>query len=142
MLQTVRADLGTAVNGPASIEATLARTCRVEVPGIYFEFNSAVLNPVSDATIATLADILTRHADWPVTIEGHTDSIGTSTANQSLSQRRAAAVRDRLANRGVAAARLRAVGYGQTKPRETNTTVEGRARNRRVELLRPCGGAR
>jgi len=80
--------------------------------------------------------------DWPVTIEGHTDSIGTSAANQSLSQRRAAAVRDRLANRGVAAARLRAVGYGQTKPRETNTTVEGRARNRRVELLRPCGGSR
>jgi len=142
VFQTVRADVGAGANGPASIEAALARTCRVEVPGIYFEFNSAVLNPASDATIATLADILARHADWPVTIEGHTDSIGTSAANQSLSERRAAAVRDRLANRSVAAARLRAVGYGETKPRETNTTVEGRARNRRVELLRPCGGAR
>ena len=142
VFQTVRADLGAGANGSASIEAALARTCRVEVPGIYFEFNSAVLNPASDATIATLAEILARHADWPVTVEGHTDSIGTSAANQSLSERRAAAVRDRLANRGVAAARLRAVGYGQTKPRETNTTVEGRARNRRVELLRPCGGAR
>ena len=141
VFQTVRADFGASDRG-RSIEGALARTCRVEVPGIYFEFNSAVLNPASDATIGTLADILSRHADWPVTIEGHTDSIGTSAANQSLSERRAAAVRDRLASRGVAAARLRAVGYGQTKPRETNTTVEGRARNRRVELLRPCGGSR
>ena len=86
--------------------------------------------------------MLARHADWTVTIEGHTDSIGTSAANAALSERRANAVRARLTSQGVAPARLRAVGYGQTKPRESNATIAGRARNRRVELLRPCGGSR
>ena len=143
VFQTVRADLGAiAVGGAASIEETLTRSCRVEVPGIYFESASAVLNPASDETIDALARMLERHADWTVTIEGHTDSIGTIAANAALSERRANAVRTRLASRGIAPARLRAVGHGQTKPRETNTTVEGRARNRRVELLRPCGGSR
>ena len=144
VFQTVRADLGAAVadGGVAALEETLVRSCRVEVPGIYFEFDSAVLNPASDEAIAAIGGLLTRHADWTVTIEGHTDSIGTSIANQSLSEQRANAVRSRLTSRGVAAARLRAVGYGQTKPRESNSTIAGRARNRRVELLRSCGGSR
>jgi outer membrane protein OmpA-like peptidoglycan-associated protein len=112
------------------------------VPGIYFETASAVLNPASDETIATLAQILTRNAAWTVTIEGHTDSIGTSASNMALSERRANAVRARLTGHGVPAARLRAAGYGATRPRESNSTIAGRARNRRVELLRPCGGSR
>lgn len=140
VFQTVRVDVW--AGSAASIESTLSRSCRVEVPGIYFEFDSAVLNPASDETIATLAGVLARHADWSVTIEGHTDSIGTSASNQLLSERRASAVRERLTRRGIAAARLRSVGYGATKPRESNSTVEGRARNRRVELLRPCGDQR
>jgi outer membrane protein OmpA-like peptidoglycan-associated protein len=143
VFQTVRADLGaTSAEAARSLEGTLTRSCRVEVPGIYFESASAVLNPASDETIIALARILERHGDWTMTIEGHTDSIGTSAANAALSERRANAVRTRLTRQGVAAARLRAVGYGQTRPRETNTTIAGRARNRRVELLRPCGGSR
>ena len=143
VFQTVRADLGAiAAGGASSVEETLTRSCRVEVPGIYFESASAVMNPASDETIDALARMLERHPDWTVTIEGHTDSIGTTAANAALSERRANAVRSRLTRQGVAPARLRAVGHGQTKPRESNTTVEGRARNRRVELLRPCGGAR
>ena len=141
--QTVRADLGrTSADGARSLEGALTRSCRVEVPGIYFESASAVLDPASNETIAALAGMLARHADWTVTIEGHTDSIGTSTANAALSERRANAVRARLTSQGIAPARLRAVGYGQTKPRESNATIAGRARNRRVELLRPCGGPR
>ena len=142
VFQTVRADLGGAGDHGRAIEGALSTTCRVEVPGIYFETASAVLNPASDETIAALAQILTRNAAWTVTIEGHTDSIGASASNMALSERRANAVRARLTGRGVAAARLRAAGYGATRPRESNSTIAGRARNRRVELLRPCGGSR
>jgi outer membrane protein OmpA-like peptidoglycan-associated protein len=143
VFQTVRADLGGAAAGEArALEGALARSCRVEVPGIYFESASAVFDPASNETIAALARMLARHADWTVTIEGHTDSIGTSTVNAALSERRANAVRARLTSQGVAPSRLRAIGYGQTRPRESNATIEGRARNRRVELLRPCGGSR
>ena len=143
VFQTVRADLGgSSADGARAVEGALARSCRVEVPGIYFESASAVLDPASNETIAALAHMLARHADWTVTIEGHTDSIGTSAANAALSERRANAVRARLTKQGVAPARLRAIGYGQTKPREINATIAGRARNRRVELLRPCGGSR
>jgi outer membrane protein OmpA-like peptidoglycan-associated protein len=141
--QTVRADLGDlSAEGARALEGALARSCRVEVPGIYFESASATLDPASNETIAALARMLARHADWTVTIEGHTDSIGTSAANAALSERRANAVRARLTSQGVAASRLRAVGYGQTRPRESNATIAGRARYRRVVLLRPCGGSR
>lgn len=137
--QTTRVVLATAAR---DVEATLLRTCRAEVPGVYFEFNSASLDPASDKTIASLASVLSRHPAWQVTIEGHTDSIGSAKSNQILSERRAQAVRESLVTRhSIVAARVRAAGYGATKPRETNTTIEGRARNRRVEILRPCGGS-
>lgn len=145
-LQTVRVDLpermpGSDERGGADeIEAALATTCRVELPGIYFDFNSANLDPTSDRTIASLARMLARHPAWTVTIEGHTDSIGIAAANQALSERRAEAVRNRLVTSGVDAARLRTAGYGALRPRESNATIEGRARNRRVELTRDCGG--
>jgi outer membrane protein OmpA-like peptidoglycan-associated protein len=141
--QTVRADFtGAAADGARAVEGALTRACRVEVPGIYFQSASAVLDPASNETLAALAQMLARHADWTVTIEGHTDSIGTNASNLALSERRANAVRGRLASQGVAPARLKAIGYGQTRPRESNATIAGRARNRRVELLRPCGGSR
>ena len=73
--------------------------------------------------------------------EGHTDSIGTSVSNQRLSQRRAEAVLARLTTHmGARAQATLAVGYGASRPREPNATIEGRARNRRVELVRDCGG--
>lgn len=143
VFQTVRADLGsTAAESARSLEGALTRSCRVEVPGIYFESASATLDPASNETIAAMAQMLARHVDWTVTVEGHTDSIGTSASNMALSERRANAVRARLTSLGVAPSRLKAAGYGQTRPRESNATIAGRARNRRVELLRPCGGSR
>jgi outer membrane protein OmpA-like peptidoglycan-associated protein len=124
----------------AVIERELAASCRVELPGIYFAFNSAHLAPASDRAIATLADILARHPDWTATLEGHTDSIGTAEANKALSERRVEAVRTRLVDRyQVNPTRLRVTGYGAARPREPNGTIEGRARNRRVELVRDCG---
>jgi outer membrane protein OmpA-like peptidoglycan-associated protein len=137
VFQTVRADLVERSNG-GSFDARLAAECRLELPGIYFEFNSAALAPASDNAIASLADVLKRHAEWAATIEGHTDSIGGTSSNQLLSERRAAAVRARLVSAGIAAPRLKAIGYGASRPRETNATIEGRARNRRVEFVRDC----
>jgi outer membrane protein OmpA-like peptidoglycan-associated protein len=130
---------GVAAGDGAALERELATSCRVELPGIYFAFNSAHLAPASDGAIEALADILTRHADWTATLEGHTDSIGSPAANKSLSEKRVEAVRARLVERHqVNATRLRVAGLGAARPREPNGTIEGRARNRRVELVRDC----
>jgi outer membrane protein OmpA-like peptidoglycan-associated protein len=150
--QTVRIDAelppirgaGVAATEP-QVEQMLIGKCRVEIPGIYFAFNSAALYPASDTPIAAVAEMLTRHPDWRLTIEGHTDSIGSAASNRSLSERRAAAIRDRLVSRhGASADQLQVAGYGASRSRESNQTIEGRARNRRVELVRDCptGSAR
>jgi outer membrane protein OmpA-like peptidoglycan-associated protein len=130
---------GNAGADAAPLERALSASCRVELPGIYFAFNSAQLAPASDRAIATIAGILARHPDWTVTLEGHTDSIGAAPANRTLSELRVAAVSARLVDRHqVNAARLRVAGMGAARPREHNGTIEGRARNRRVELVRDC----
>ena len=153
VLQTVRVDLppsstaehsakgtGDMLSG-AGLESALGSSCRVELPGIYFAFNSAELDPASDPAIAALAEVLARHRDWTGTIEGHTDSVGTAAANLALSERRASALRDRLVStHKVDPARLVTQGYGSSRPREPNATIEGRARNRRVEMVRACPG--
>ena len=128
-----------AAAGAAALERELAAACRVELPGIYFAFNSAHIASPSDRAIATIAGILARHPGWIATIEGHTDSIGSATANKALSERRVKAVRARLVDEHqVSPTRLRVAGYGAARPREPNGTIEGRARNRRVELVRDC----
>jgi outer membrane protein OmpA-like peptidoglycan-associated protein len=136
VLQTIRIDLPTK---DANVERALATACRAEIPGIYFAFNSASLDPASDPALATVSQLLAKHADWTLAIEGHTDNIGGDASNQTLSTQRAEAVRSALTSRyHIAPARLRSAGFGATRPREPNTTIEGRARNRRVELVRPC----
>jgi len=123
----------------AAMSVALAKTCRAEVHGIYFAFGSAKLVSESDLALSQVSKLLADNPTWVVTIEGHTDSIGTHAANLDLSKRRAAAVRDALATRfGVAAARLAAEGFGDARPVAPNATIEGRARNRRVELARKC----
>lgn len=150
VLQTTRIDLpakgaGTkgSLPGGGALEGELIASCRVELPGIYFAFNSAYLAPESDSAIAEIAGILTRHPGWTATLEGHTDSIGSAAANKALSERRVTAVRARLVDQyKVNIARLRVAGYGAARPREANTTIEGRARNRRVELVRDCASGK
>jgi OmpA family protein len=123
-----------------SIEQQLTRNCRVEIPGVYFAFATADLDSMSDRALAAVAQTLRDHPDWTVSIEGHTDDIGSDVSNLKLSQARADAVRGNLVERqSIAAVRLKALGHGETQPRESNATLEGRARNRRVELVRPCG---
>ena len=136
VLQTTRIDVPGAM---PEIERVLASSCRVELPGIYFAFNSAVLDAASDRTLTGIADLLVRHPGWNVTLEGHTDSIGTTAGNRTLSEQRVTAVKSWLVARHKAlGARLGTVGFGSARPRETNASIEGRARNRRVELVRDC----
>lgn len=136
-LRTVRIDQPQVA--AAALERKLTSECRSEVAGIYFESNSAELSRESDGTISSIADILTRRKEWRITIEGHTDSIGSTGSNEELSRNRAKSVQQRLvlAHR-IAANRIQSAGYGESRPRETNATLEGRARNRRVEIVRAC----
>jgi hypothetical protein len=122
----------------STVEAGLANDCRVEVPGLYFDFNRATINEQSRPALQSIAEVLVRH-QWSVSIEGHTDNVGSDAYNDDLSARRAAAVKDALVrDHAIAAARLSSAGFGEKRPRETNDTIAGRARNRRVELVRDC----
>jgi outer membrane protein OmpA-like peptidoglycan-associated protein len=124
-------------SGGSSIEQALAANKPVEVYGIYFDFNSATIKPESDTVLQQIAGILQRNPDWKLSVSGHTDNIGDDTFNLGLSQRRAAAVKNALVTRyGVSPDRLATSGYGASQPIESNKTMEGRARNRRVELRR------
>lgn len=142
VLQTIRIELPESLHAAAElVERDLERDCRAELPGIYFAFASSELASVSERAIGGVADLMARHADWSLAIEGHTDSIGDPASNRSLSLRRAEAVRAALVGRhAVGPRRLTAAGFGSTRPRESNATIEGRARNRRVELTRGCDG--
>ncbi len=75
--------------------------------------------------------------DWKLAIEGHTDSIANDAYNLQLSQRRSAAVKNALVSKkAIAGTRLTTAGHGESRPKDTNDTLEGRARNRRVELVK------
>jgi outer membrane protein OmpA-like peptidoglycan-associated protein len=128
---------GKGVAGNSPIEAALAEKKPVEIYGIYFDFNSAAMKPESEAVLKQIADILQKNPDWKLKVSGHTDNIGDAAFNLGLSQRRADAVKDALVTRyKIAAGRLATSGYGASMPIESNSTFEGRARNRRVELQR------
>jgi len=102
--------------------------------GVNFTFDSAELTQKSFAILDSTAKVLTKHPDLKITIAGHTDSVGTADYNKQLSQRRAESVRNYLISRGVRSANLTAVGFGEEQPIASNNEVEGRAKNRRVEL--------
>lgn len=119
------------------IEERLTEDRRVDVYGIYFDFASDRLRAESEPVLREIAETLARHPDWALSIDGHTDGVGGERANQQLSERRSAAVRAALVGRyQIDGARLNARGFGASRPKDTNETREGRARNRRVELIR------
>ncbi len=120
-----------------NLEQQLAKTGKAEVHDIYFSFDSADIRPESEASLKEIADVLAKHPDWKLNVAGHTDNIGTAAFNLGLSQHRAAAVKAALVTRyRIDGNRLSTAGYGDTRPQDTNSTLEGRARNRRVELTR------
>jgi outer membrane protein OmpA-like peptidoglycan-associated protein len=119
------------------MERALAGAAPVELSGVHFAFASPVLRPESDAVLSQLAAVLVAHPDWRFRVEGHTDSIGEGEANLQLSHRRAAAVQAALTGRfGVRAEQLTIKGLGESRPLADNDSETGRARNRRVELVR------
>lgn len=110
---------------------------RIDLAGeVHFEVAKAVLKPRSRTLLNEIADILHKHPQiTKVRIEGHTDSDGDDRVNQRLSQARANAVKAYLVSRGISEDRLKAEGFGESRPVASNATARGRAKNRRVEFV-------
>ena len=102
--------------------------------GLMFALNEASLNEQTQSNLRQLAETLRKYEDTDILIEGHTDSSGSDTYNQDLSERRSQSVADFLAAEGVARKRMSTVGYGETQPIASNETPEGMQTNRRVEV--------
>ena len=109
---------------------------RIEIyEKVHFETGKAIIKPDSYALLDEVAEAINTHKQIKlVEVAGHTDDQGSLESNQTLSQNRAQAVLDYMVNKGVDPARLQAKGYGETRTIDTNETVEGRAKNRRVEF--------
>ena len=113
--------------------------CEVEavisLEGVHFDFDKATLRPEAIVILNQAVGLLKTQNRVVVEIAGHTDSVGSEQYNQALSERRAIAVKDYLESQGISATRLTARGYGEAQPVASNDTEEGRAQNRRVELI-------
>lgn len=111
-------------------------TIRLQAPeNITFDSGRADIKPQFGPVLTQLAGSIRQYPGTVVQIEGHTDSTGSASYNQTLSENRAEAARGALIQQGVDGARLAAVGYGMSRPVADNTTPQGRAQNRRVEIL-------
>jgi outer membrane protein OmpA-like peptidoglycan-associated protein len=113
----------------------------ISLSGVLFESGKAELNPLAQTRLDLVANALAAYPDREIMIEGYTDAQGDEEKNRALSEARAIAVREYLESRGVPAQQLRAEGRGESSPIASNDTPEGRANNRRVEIVltRPSG---
>jgi outer membrane protein OmpA-like peptidoglycan-associated protein len=111
-----------------------------EIGGVQFATGTADLSTSARESLARFSGIVASYPDLRFRIEGHTDNTGSVQTNEALSLRRAIAVRDYLISQGVAASSTDAAGLGSSRPIDDNATAEGRARNRRVEIV-ITGGA-
>jgi outer membrane protein OmpA-like peptidoglycan-associated protein len=111
---------------------------RIVLRGVHFDFNKSRIRPDAMPILDEAAEILGKHPDVTVDVNGYCDIIGGYAYNMRLSDRRAASVAHYLESKGIAASRLVTHGYGKTHFVATNRTAEGRAQNRRVELV-PVG---
>jgi outer membrane protein OmpA-like peptidoglycan-associated protein len=102
---------------------------------VYFDVDKAELKPESKPALDNIEAMMRMFPSMVIEVRGHTDSTGNSQYNLRLSERRAAAVRTELIKRGIAAERIRAVGFGDTQPIADIRTPEGRAQNRRTEFI-------
>jgi len=108
----------------------------VEFSGkVLFGFDKSDLTTEATNNLNSLIDILNKYPDTDIVIQGHTDSKGSDSYNQALSERRATAVSSYLKSNNISASRLNTVGYGESAPKYSNDTENGRANNRRVEFL-------
>jgi OOP family OmpA-OmpF porin len=107
----------------------------VELHGTHFAFDSATITDEGKAALDVGVKTMQQHPDLTVRVEGHTDSVGDETYNEQLGQRRADSVRQFLVDQGIDGGRITAVSFGETQPEVSNDTPEGRAQNRRVEIV-------
>ena len=120
-----------------SLYDDLAASGRVVTQGLLFDTGSDKLRPESAPTLRMIASMIEQHPELRVRIEGHTDNVGNAAANKTLSDKRSSAVKAALVSEyRVSGGRLDAKGFGDTKPVGSNATAEGRANNRRVELVK------
>ncbi|MCK0124072.1 OmpA family protein [Gelidibacter sp. F2691] len=105
-----------------------------EKSGVYFDTNKYNINGASSETLKKLANVFKEYPDTNILIEGHTDSTGPDDFNMTLSKQRATAVTSFLSNQGISSGRFTTNWYGPNQPKYDNSTVDGRAKNRRVEL--------
>jgi OmpA-OmpF porin, OOP family len=122
----------------SSLYANLAKSCHAALYGVLFDANRSTLQPLSEAVLQQVAAMLTLNKGLKLEVQGHTDNLGSAERNQSLSDARAKAVVAWLTQHGIAADRLTSAGYGKTKPVADNRQGEGRAKNRRVEIVDPA----
>jgi len=115
---------------PVETQATLDYAAQ----NIQFETGSAVIKTKSFSILDEVADILKEWTNYSVSVDGHTDSVGSEEGNQALSEKRAQAAAAYLINKGVETERVESTGYGEMKPKADNGTAAGRAQNRRVEF--------
>jgi outer membrane protein OmpA-like peptidoglycan-associated protein len=103
---------------------------------INFDTGKSDIKPESMPIIDQIAALMKAHADLKISIEGHTDNVGTPASNKTLSEQRAKSVMNAVIQKGTAAGQLSAVGWGQDKPIADNRSEDGRAKNRRVEIVK------
>lgn len=120
----------------SDLSDAITKTGHVAVYGIHFDTGKATLQADSDAVLQQIVQLMTNDPALKLRVEGHTDNQGAAAANQTLSEKRAQAVVGWLTAHGVAASRLTAKGLGASKPVGDNATEDGRAKNRRVELVK------
>ena len=119
------------------LEEQLAKQKKAIIYGIYFDFDKDTIKPESEPVLKEIVKAMTDNPDWKLHVDGHTDNIGGGARNLDLSKRRAASVKSALVERyHISADRLTTNGFGASSPIDRNDTLEGRARNRRVELSR------
>ena len=105
-----------------------------ETSGVYFDTEKYNINVASQESLNKLANILEEYPKTNILIEGHTDSAGADAYNLTLSKNRAQAVTNYLTSQGISSGRIETKWYGESQPKYDNSTVEGRAKNRRVEI--------
>lgn len=107
----------------------------ISLSDILFDVNKATLKPGAAQNIARISTVLRQYPDKQISVEGHTDSDGSDSYNQDLSERRAAAVREALVAGGVSPGMITSRGFGESQPVATNATAVGKQQNRRVEIV-------
>ncbi|MGZ0015555.1 OmpA family protein [Yeosuana sp. AK3] len=121
-------------NGCPEVSEEVQKTLNAYAKTILFDTGKSSIKSQSEAVLGDIIKILNEYPTAKFTVEGHTDSVGSDKLNQALSEARALSVKEFLTKNGVDEFRLSAMGYGESKPIDTNNTSKGKANNRRVEI--------